>query len=183
LLCAGLRPQNDFAVGVSPLEFVESVSDLVDRKGGGNVTIAGAGSDQVSDFGEHLRCGRIGAGLGLRADLAGLLNRDGAMAPLLVKTRLRAGSQSPVYPGNGSDDVLHTSAPDPPNLSRRADVGDGIAVDQYEVGPSAGFDRAPVVQPEVFGWQHCRRAQHLDGRKARFDEQFELVVQAFAVAG
>ena len=48
-------------------------------------------------------------------------------------------------PDNGSDDVLHTSAPDPPNLSCCANVGDGIAVDQYEVGSSAGFDRAPVV--------------------------------------
>jgi hypothetical protein len=45
LLCADLWQQNDFAVGVPPLEFVESVSDLVDRKGGGNVEIAGAGCD------------------------------------------------------------------------------------------------------------------------------------------
>jgi hypothetical protein len=50
-----------------------------------------------------------------------------------------------LYPGNGSNDVLHTGAPDPPNLSCGADVGDGIAIDQYEVGPSAGFDHASVV--------------------------------------
>ena len=56
-----------------------------------------------------------------------------------------AASKNPLYPDNGFDVVLHTSAPHPPNLSRRADVGDGIAVDQYEVGPSAGFDHASVV--------------------------------------
>jgi hypothetical protein len=41
--------------------------------------------------------------------------------------------------------VFHATAPDPPNLSCGADVGDGIAVDQHGVGPSAGIDRAPVV--------------------------------------
>jgi len=43
------------------------------------------------------------------------------------------------------DPVLHTGAPDPPNLSCGSDVGDWIAVDQHEVGPSAGFDHASVV--------------------------------------
>src|ERR1700733_13981035 len=45
----------------------------------------------------------------------------------------------------GGDPVLHTGAPDPPNLSCGANVGDGIAVDQHEVGPSAGLDHASVV--------------------------------------
>ena len=93
-----------------------------------------------------------------------------------VKWRLRAAA-------DGSDDVLHAGAPDPPNSSGDADVGDGIAVDQYEVGPSAGFDHASVAQPEVLGRQYGRRAQRLDGRQAGVGEQVELVVQAFAVAG
>src|ERR1700761_772907 len=81
------------------------------------------------------------------------------------------------------DRVLHAGAPDPPNLSGSADVGDGIAVDQHEVGPSARFDHASIVQPEVLGRQYGRGAQRLDGRQAGVDEQLELFVQTFAVAG
>src|ERR1700749_3486177 len=33
------------------------------------------------------------------------------------------------------DAVLHTGTPDPANLSCGADVGDGVAADQYELGP------------------------------------------------
>src|ERR1700722_6190723 len=83
----------------------------------------------------------------------------------------------------GDDPVLHTGAPNPPNQSRGADVGDGIAIDQHEVGPWSGFDYASGVQPEVSGWQYGCGAQRLDAGQAGFDEQLELVVQTFAVAG
>ena len=64
---------------------------------------------------------------------------------IAARWRPRRSPRLGLYPDNGSNDVLHTGAPDPPNLSCGADVGDGIAVDQYEVGPSAGFDHASVV--------------------------------------
>ena len=67
-----------------------------------------------------------------------------ACGPTALRNR-ETGTHTWLYPDDGSDDVLHTRAPHPPNLSRGADVGDGIAVDQHEVGPSSVFDHASVV--------------------------------------
>ncbi len=70
------------------LEFGEGIGDLVKRKRGGDVEIDGAGSDQIGDFGEHVRCRRLGAALGLGADFAGLLKRDDRVDPLGCDTQI-----------------------------------------------------------------------------------------------
>ena len=68
--------QNDLAVGVPLLEFFESIGDPVERVGCGDVEVDCAGGDQVGDLVQHRRRRRLGAALGLRADLGGLRERD-----------------------------------------------------------------------------------------------------------
>src|ERR1017187_1085217 len=99
-----------------------------------------------------------------------------------VEARMNAPARMVLLVLASAGHALDAAAPEKADQPGRLDVLQRVAVDEHQVRAPPRFDHAPVGEAEVPGGQGRGGPQRVELGQPGVDEEFQLVVEAVAVA-